>query len=579
MATRMQTIQTAKPAQASGADKPAPSGVGLFDGRKNIRCLTSIRFFPALLVLFYHGRDYFTCWQGHGEQFIFAQAVAFFFILSGFVLTLNYFNLDGKKGALSFYLARLARIWPAHLFTLVLLIALVPEVFKLKWSTTHLFATNVVMLHSWVPSWRYFFSFNAPSWSNSTELLFYLTFPLAILLARKRWYLPLLIAGLSAAAMVGISGTMRLPEFDPVKLSVQGLVYIHPLTRVFEFAVGMMAALLFYKVSARLSMKTGPGTVLELVALAFVAFLACGSKQWRVESMDWAGNAGSLWLQNSGIPLLGFVILIFVFALERGLISRVLSAPFLVMLGELSFGLYMLHCVVLAHRAVNYPQVQGALECAWFVFTMILMTHLMWFAVERPLRRVILNIGNRFIDRGKKPPKLVSHPWSAKTAALVALEAVALAGAIYIGLPTLERAGPAEAAALTARGAGSAVVFAPYAQCLSASATTPDARTVRVNMVWSSLRRQSADTAVKMAVFDASGAELGHFRYTQDPRHTTVEAGTVWKERADVPLKRTGVPATVVISLLNSHSRPVFAAPAAEPGKLLPSLTVAVGRD
>src|SRR5205814_3355411 len=85
--------------------------------------------------------------------------------------------------------------------------------------------------------------------------------------------------------------------------------------------------------------------------------------------------------------------------MERGLIARrILSLPVLVFAGELSFGMYMLHCVLLAYRSINFPQQQSIWACLAFSGTHLLATDFMFVAIERPLRKLILRVGNKVIS-------------------------------------------------------------------------------------------------------------------------------------------------------------------------------------
>src|SRR3954468_20391935 len=104
--------------------KPAGSG--------RIAALAGARAFPPLMVVMFHFSE------GHhysGWRFLDLLAtrgylwVEFFFVLSGFILTHAYWprlpELLRVRGYLAFLRARLIRLYPLHLFMLMLLLAAV----------------------------------------------------------------------------------------------------------------------------------------------------------------------------------------------------------------------------------------------------------------------------------------------------------------------------------------------------------------------------------------------------------------------------------------------------------------------
>ncbi len=120
------------------------------------------------------------------NHFAFFQGVSFFFVLSGFILTIVYPTLP-KHQIKQFYLARFARIWPAHIAALIFFLMLLHNKLPATISQLIILITNITLIQGWIPDIDYYFSFNAPSWSISTEAFFYLCFPLLILRWRQTW--------------------------------------------------------------------------------------------------------------------------------------------------------------------------------------------------------------------------------------------------------------------------------------------------------------------------------------------------------------------------------------------------------
>src|SRR6266446_3820239 len=145
---------------------------------RQIKCLTSLRFFAAAMIVVFHSVNAFRIWDNTKIPYPLAQGVSFFFVLSGFILTYVYPSLKGGHGIRDFYVARIARIWPAHFVAFLLLLLLIPSG-GWVWKGEHLWEigiTNLSLVHAWIPVASYYFSFNSVSWSISTEAFFYLAF-------------------------------------------------------------------------------------------------------------------------------------------------------------------------------------------------------------------------------------------------------------------------------------------------------------------------------------------------------------------------------------------------------------------
>ncbi len=87
---------------------------------RRLDALTALRFIAATMIVLHHSRGNFGIPGAVGDYFNFAQAVTFFFILSGFVLAYSYPTLSGLPAVGRFYRARIARLWPLHFTTFVL---------------------------------------------------------------------------------------------------------------------------------------------------------------------------------------------------------------------------------------------------------------------------------------------------------------------------------------------------------------------------------------------------------------------------------------------------------------------------
>ena len=335
--------------------------------------LTGLRFVAALLVFASHTLAFFdeTPIAAAIDPFLEpgAAGVAFFFILSGFVLTWTYRSGD-RAGP--FYRRRFARVAPAYW---VAVIAFIPmgavadpeETGSLLW---HM-APSFVGLHAWIPDSDYYWAGNGVTWSISCEMFFYALFPLLIVRAvrmslRSRWW----TAGVLAVLIVVPPLVLRpLTHGDSV---ADWAIFIFPVQRLWEFGLGILIAL-WIKEGGRLR-HVGLGAALGLVVVGYaVATIAP--------------------------PYLIWVVLLFVpFALTIAAAAQadiegrpsVFRHRALVRLGEWSFAFYLTHQLVI--RVVDYlvAPTSTAVAVGASVVSLaaaVVSAAILYTVVERPLEK------------------------------------------------------------------------------------------------------------------------------------------------------------------------------------------------
>ncbi|MEI7435498.1 MAG: acyltransferase [bacterium] len=367
-----------------------------------LAALTSLRFFAVVAIVVGHTQGCFGIPLNFMEPFNQCQAVSFFFVLSGFILTWVYPALDGPA-VKTFLLARFARIWPAHMAALLLLLLLFAPDERFLTETTRwwMVLANLSLTHAWIPFQACGYHFNAVSWSISTEAFFYLCFPLLIYRWRQTWWLKLLLAAGLTAGMITFCNVAHIQDGPgPLRdgVSVHVLIYNHPVTRLFEFVLGMTMLLLFQALRPRVRLRLTAGTVLEgtTVILTVLLMYYSGRVSMAVQrAFPSLGEPGVLWLFPSGLcaPLFGWLIV--VMGLNRGLLSRGLSHPFLVLLGEISYSVYLLHYMLIMVY-VNHQQalawIPDPLKLLLYWGLVLLASYLMWRFVEKPCRKLLRSL-------------------------------------------------------------------------------------------------------------------------------------------------------------------------------------------
>lgn len=311
-----------------------------------------------------------------------AQGVSVFFVLSGFILTYAHPMLPTMRDTAQFWVARFARIWPAHIAALLLWIAVAAYLGYLV-IEPDTFAANIALVHAWIPLPRFFFSYNAVSWSISTEFGFYLLFPVLILGLGTTWWWKLPLTLLIALSLVALC--YLVPMHPGMAL---GIYMVNPLARLFEFTLGMCAALLWMRYLRELSMPVAMGTLIEVVAvLLLLVNVHFATKLFGPLAVNF-GQPAIGWLFLCLAPAVPTAILLVVLAGQHGLLSNfVFGAAPIVFLGEISYSIYLTHRIVIG---LVKSFALGVFAVPAIVAVTLLLSAAIWLVIERPCRRLLV---------------------------------------------------------------------------------------------------------------------------------------------------------------------------------------------
>lgn len=356
--------------------------------------LTSLRFIAASAIVFSHTNHHFGLSYADAQVQNLGIMVSFFFVLSGFILTSVYPSLEGRGAVHRYLIARVARIWPAHLVAFGFALIATPDFAGLLPTVL-----NLTMLHAWVPYHHIYLSYNAPSWSISTEMGFYLVFPLLIqrFSMTFRWKLALAFFTVLAAALC--CNLLGLPGLRPSvsEVTYVGIMYINPIARGCEFVLGMATAEWLRRHRHRLSFGPGLATVLELVAAALLAgFLYKADIFDRlVSSVPYLGRPAGQWVGEGGITAPFCALFILLMALQRGHLSASLTRPWCLLLGEISYSIYLLHVPLMRlltrHRIWPLHALPDRVQLVVFWSLLLALSYLVWSRIETPARTWIVH--------------------------------------------------------------------------------------------------------------------------------------------------------------------------------------------
>jgi peptidoglycan/LPS O-acetylase OafA/YrhL len=339
--------------------------------------LTFTRFIAAVLViLFHHYR--FLPMMHYTNVF-----VSYFFVLSGFVLAVSQKSrYQHKEDYLLFYTARASRIFP--LFLLATLLAVLTGMNAELAGPFNLFL-NITGLQSFFPG--RVMSYNYPSWSISVELFFYLCFPFLVRFVYNKLSLKKVLGvglALWAVTQVAVLYLYEIEKLQPSSTKLHDFLFYFPLLHLNQFVAGNILGLLFL----RFHKKWTKNYDLHLVVLSMALLGYLNFFRPRFDLFD-----------HNGLLIFLFAPFILLLALNTGKISKIFAARPLIILGEVSFGLYLLAEPLLkGMETVAQTSSWGTKPYFHFALIIILIiATLVYFFFEKPLQQVLKNFFRKMI--------------------------------------------------------------------------------------------------------------------------------------------------------------------------------------
>lgn len=351
--------------------------------KTQLDALTGLRGIAAWFVVFYHIRlslitifpDQAIAWLAKGYL-----AVDLFFMLSGFVLWINYaprFAAEGRALIAPFLWKRFARIWPLHALVLLVMV-LFALVLSVSGRTTEGYPLDELALHILlIQNWGFTsaLSWNHPAWSISTEFAAYCMFPALVLTMRwgkvpTGWLV--ILAGLACAGLYGFFAAHGLSELGK-EITRTGLIRC-----LLEFAMGVFLAIIWQRL--------GQKRLYALVSCALAALIVA------------AGNHATL--PETAFAPAAIALLLLACAFGQGAVTGLLSTRIMVWLGDTSYATYLIH--FFAYLLFKILFVGADLQMGWaqlvlFVLGVQCLATALYYYFEKPVQRWL----------NARPPRIV----------------------------------------------------------------------------------------------------------------------------------------------------------------------------
>jgi len=282
--------------------------------------LTFTRFIAAFAVVLFHFSDGIFPFNTPILLPIVTNSnvfVSYFFMISGFVMVIAY-HKSPKINVRQYYLSRLFRIFPAFLLSLLLTLAYF--IWIGKEINGYSLALQVVLIQAWIKNQQ--LTFNFPSWSLSVEVFFYLLFPFLFNYLYKtknttQFYITIILFWfLSQTVFLYLLYTH---SFDK---QINYILYL-PLFHLNEFLAGNLLGFFIIKKSPLKSNTDFVIIILSLIIILSMYFISPYK------------------IFHNGLLAPIFGLLIFFIAVNNGMLTNVFTNSILILLGEISYGIYI----------------------------------------------------------------------------------------------------------------------------------------------------------------------------------------------------------------------------------------------
>jgi peptidoglycan/LPS O-acetylase OafA/YrhL len=365
--------------------------------------LTPLRGVAALWVAVFHFKGSIFIFS-HPEYTMLAEKgymmVDLFFIMSGFIIRHvygdNFTKPISKLNLRKFFIARVARIYPLHLFTLAFLVVL--TYFSGDWNIVNdpaAIPTNILLIHSF--GIHKIYTWNRHSWSLSAEWAAYMVFPLLALFFNQKGRLAYIVL----IVFVVLSYIALLYWLPPAGYGNADRLVLHKLDVTYDygflrgiagFTLGMLCYGLYSKERLRLFFSKD--------SVAFVCILA------------------TLFCMHLGVNdlllIVSFAGLVLSFASNCEDLHKICSLKALQFVGKVSYSIYLIQGLVamlflwvlglpwlkaLLPPIYESTAIPGTLYVIVFLAFLTGLSSITYYGLENPCRNFI---NRHFKPTGKK---------------------------------------------------------------------------------------------------------------------------------------------------------------------------------
>lgn len=315
------------------------------EGKSYYPSLTGIRAIAAWFVFIHHFNFFSEKYFGKYIHNFFAEfhiGVTIFFVLSGLLITLRYYDssINSRTSFYNYMVKRFARIYPV--FFLVLIINFI-------W-----FLSRGIYSNTFYSGWIYFIGsatfvrgffdslMNAPvpqSWSLTVEECFYLSCPVIFLLLRKNLINLIVIPVILITTGILLTLFFIDHPFHGLLNSFRFLFNFTFFGRCIEFFTGIYLALIFKK--RDFQKNNSLKFTFSGIGIMFLCIVGLSLLHTDKHYGDYT-TAGII-INNLVLPVAGISILFWGLLTEVNFVTRFLSSGAMILFGKSSYIFYLIH--------------------------------------------------------------------------------------------------------------------------------------------------------------------------------------------------------------------------------------------
>jgi peptidoglycan/LPS O-acetylase OafA/YrhL len=337
-----------------------------------INSMKSLYFIFALSIFLNHLTFINSSPQG---KFIFDNyfhnggfGVVFFFLSSGFMLALKYVDnyktvtYDNYK---DFIIRRISKTYPLYFITMTV-------VFVVSLISQHSIADSIkllVKLALCIPMMqtltiKYWGLFNSAAWFISCLFILHLLTPLILKFSysirdNNKIILSLLLLAYLTLCLAFFATRQLISAGYITEVNWEFLVYTTPYFRIFDFLIGICLGMYFKNKRISKNFNKTSFSIIEVLSVGIALFI-----------YFWGIHQNLYIVTLAYIPIMTLVI--YVFAFDSGVISRLLATPYLVRLGNISMDFYLIHYVVILYGGAGLIKYFGHTPNLLIIFCILL---------------------------------------------------------------------------------------------------------------------------------------------------------------------------------------------------------------
>ena len=290
-----------------------------------IKSLQGLRVISMLIIFMWH------CGYSNFKAGI---PVTFFFILSGF---LSYITYKDKKeesiviASINYCKIKLKRIYPIHLITFLISVPLRIKIILNNFGKEIIvMITHLLLIQSIIPITHFYFNYNESAWYVSTLMFCYLFTEILVKMINKIQNMnKKLFKSIFLLLVILVVQNVLYKVFNNIKLS-QWFLYISPFYRILDYFMGMLIGFIWINTRKDINFNKNIMTIFEILILSVI-------------SINYIPSINIYCEVNITLLLVG----VFVFSLERGLLSKILSNRIFIYFADFSFEFFLVHIPII----------------------------------------------------------------------------------------------------------------------------------------------------------------------------------------------------------------------------------------